>query len=409
MGAPIVIFLKEMLGFGLSSTFTGAVYVLSLLLLIPQKKTLLLFKPNLPCLRLSLIFFGISLLYILMGHYEVNEGEIWKDSIYFGVLVVFFILLLFTSPEIKDYFLPVVVLFTLIGTLMLFYSMITNPFFVVGQRASVVFKSVDGEMTAGNPNMYARNGLFCAIVSYIVLKKGVKIAWWRILNIVNIVLGLLAVLLGQTRGVYLTLFFYISIELLFFSSFNKVILGIINAPRKKKFWNKIFILLFSLFVLYLLKPKLFEILYNYYDNGSQSLEKVIKTIFGATAKENTDMSANIRIENLAFMGEIWEKSPWSYVFGKGYKFYFVDITVMEVLLDYGILGLLSFVTLLFLLFKSSITAIYRNVDPFYIFLGYFYLSILVSTLTTGRPNDYLYFWAPVSLFIRFQVVDKVKK
>jgi hypothetical protein len=65
--------------------------------------------------------------------------------------------------------MPVLILiFTLLTSLALLYSIYTNPEFVLGSRATVQYKSGSGEFT-GNPHVYSRNGLAGFIISMLLI------------------------------------------------------------------------------------------------------------------------------------------------------------------------------------------------------------------------------------------------
>jgi hypothetical protein len=78
-------------------------------------------------------------------------------------------MLVSVSNEVKDYFLPVTVALTFLGSICLIYSMATNPLFVLGQRATVVFG--DGTSASnGNPHVYARNAFAGIFASYFMFQ-----------------------------------------------------------------------------------------------------------------------------------------------------------------------------------------------------------------------------------------------
>jgi hypothetical protein len=400
MGNPLVFFLKENLGFSGGPAFTVGSYLLGFALMTSDDFLKKLYKPNFPMLRLGVVFLTISILYLFFYNDTVTSSyDFQKDIMYYAFTFIFLCLLMSVSNEVKDYFLPIVMIFTLISSLALLYSIIKNPSYVIGMRATVQFG--DGtSYNSGNPHIYARNGFAGFFASYLCLKS--KNIIWRLICLGNILLSLAVIMLTQTRSIFLAFLLALGIYLFFNLKWRNVkdVAKIIFRPQ-----NLIVLSLIIGFILNYLNNRyqLFNILSNYSDIFFASFIKAINTALGLADKEKVDLGAMGRVTSFATFKEIFQNEPQSLILGKGYRFLYMDIPIAEAFLDCGILGFLSFGILNVLIFKESILAIYRGDNKFTLFLGLYYISYFVNIFSTGQPFD-LQYWFPFAVMIRFMGV-----
>jgi hypothetical protein len=108
------------------------------------------------------------------------------------------------------------------------------------------------------------------------------------------------------------------------------------------------------------------------------------------------------VGNLEFLNQFYGE-PHSLILGKGYRFWYMDMPIVEALLDYGIIGLWSFGLMNLLILKESLKAMKARNNPFTMFLAYFYLTYFLGLFTGGRPNDTPY-WFVFAVMIRFMGV-----
>ncbi|MES2519788.1 MAG: hypothetical protein V4585_16855, partial [Bacteroidota bacterium] len=312
-------------------------------------------------------------------------------------IFTFFILLLSVSNDIKDYFLPIVVFLTFLGSVCLIYSMATNPYFIIGQRASVVFG--DGSTTAsGNPHVYARNAFGGVFASYLMLRS--KNFLWKVFSLSNLVLSVVVLVLTQARSILLAFFFTVAI----FCYYN------ISAKSVKNVFVGIFkpqnliliILLFSGFTYFIsTQAKLVSIINLYYDAFTITFTKAILTATGmAEDAKSIDYSAMGRVNSFAEFKKIFFETPWQLILGKGYRFLYMDIPLLETWIDCGIVAFISFATLNWVIFKEALRAIKDGTNPLTTFLGYFYMCYFVGLFTGGEPYGTPY-WFIFCMMIRF--------
>jgi hypothetical protein len=359
------------------------------------------YKPNLPIFRLAAIFIIISLLNFLFVNpfygYSANRYVFTRDLGNYIFIFSFFFLLLGVSNNVKDYFLPIVVVLTFFGSICLIYSMATNPYFIIGQRASVVFG--DGSTTAsGNPHVYARNAFAGIFSSYLMLRA--KNMLWKIFAIANMILSTVVLVLTQARSILLAFFFALAI----FAYYNISVKSITSTVKGLfKPQNLVLITLIIAGVMYFIstQARLMGIINLYYDTVSVTLTKALLTATGQTqSSKDIDYSAMGRVNSFNEFKKILFEKPWQLLLGNGYHFLYMDIPVLEAWVDCGIIAFWSFAMMNWMIFKESLRAIKQNTNPLTIFLGYFYMSYFVGIFTGGEPYGTAY-WFIFCVMIRF--------
>jgi hypothetical protein len=115
-----------------------------------------------------------------------------------------------------------------------------------------------------------------------------------------------------------------------------------------------------------------------------------------------DASALNRVQNINFINKIISRDWFDFIFGKGYKFWYVDIPALEAFVNFGILGVLLFCVFnLFILYYIILGIKTKNV--FQNFISLFYINLFVSAFTSGRPLDFS-FWVFYIILIRFLLI-----
>ena len=401
MGNPLIFFFKEVAGFGGSSVFTLICYALGLLLMISSDDIFKNFyKPNLPLYRLSAIYMAVILFnYFFANPYWGWSGDrstFYRDLGNYILIFGFFFMLLSVSNEVTNYFVPIVVVLTFLGSICLIYSMITNPYFVLGQRATVVFG--DGTTTAsGNPHVYARNAFGGIISSYIMLKSQKSL--WRIFSLANMVLSVVVLVLTQARSISLTFFITLVIFVYYNVSIKSVQNGIINLFKLR---NIILIVLLVSGIAYFISTqvKLMAIINLYYDGFWGNFSKAFLTASGQQTASTVDYSALGRVNKFATFKKTLFEEPYNMILGKGYRFLYMDIPILETLIDCGIVAFVSFGLMAWVMFKESIKAIKRESRPFTTFLGYYFMCYFITLATGGEPYGVSY-WFIFCVMIRF--------
>ena len=401
MGSPLIFFFKEVSGFGGGSVFTIASLILGLLMMIsPDDLFRKFYKPYLPAYRLAVIFMTVILINFFFINpfygYSANSGIFFRDLINYASIFVFFILLLGVSNEVKDYFLPIVVFLTFTGSICLIYSMATNANFTIGQRASVVFG--DGTTTAsGNPHVYARNAFAGVFSSYIMLKN--RSTLWKLFSLSNMILSLLVLVLTQARSILLA-FFFTMIIFFYYNISSKSVKSAFKSAIKPQ--NVFLFILFLSGIVYFIstQAKLVSIINLYYDAFSITFTKAILTATGMEDAKTIDYSALGRVNSFGTFKKVLFESPWELILGKGYRFLYMDIPILETWIDCGIIAFWSFAMMNLVLFREALRAIKDGTNQFTTFLGYFYMCYFVTLFTGGEPYGIAY-WFVFCVMIRF--------
>ncbi|MEA5139808.1 hypothetical protein [Arcicella rigui] len=402
MGNPLIFFFKEVLGFGGSSVFTIFSLVMGLVLMIaPEDIFRKFWKPNIPITRLAFYFLFLAFVYYLFfnpyfGFFSENIYVFYRDLGNFIFIFVFLFLLVSVSNEIKDYFLPIVVIFTFFGSICLIYSMATNPYFVIGQRATVVFG--DGTTTSsGNPHVYARNAFAGIYSSYFLLKQ--RSFFWKILSSLNLILSGVVLILAQARSILLAFLFSLML-FVYFNTSKKTIQKAVSVLIKPR--NLLMIAFVIWLIIYFIssQPHLVNIINLYYETFLTTFTKAMLTAFGMVDEENVDLSAMGRINNLEVVKKTFIDNPWLFLFGGGFKYFYIDIPVLETLTDLGVLGFLAFSLMNLMIFIEALKAMKSQNNTFTMFLGYFYLTYFVGIFTGGEPFGTAY-WFIFAVMMRF--------
>lgn len=409
MGPPLIFFFKEVLGFGGGSTFTLASYGLGLLLMVsPDDIFKKLYKPNFPMYRLAAIYMGVILFnYFFANPYWGWSGDrsvFYRDLGNYILIFSFFFMLISVSNDVTEYFVPIVVALTFLGSICLIYSMKTNPNFVIGQRATVVFG--DGSTTAsGNPHVYARNAFAGIFASYVMLKS--KQTLWRIFSLANILLSGVVLIMTQARSILLGFIFTLFIFLYYNVSAKTIKNGIVSLAKPR---NIALIALLFTGVIYFIstQTKLVTIINLYYEGFVGNFSKALLTASGQETSKTIDYSSLGRVNNITTFKKMIFEEPYNLILGKGYRFLYMDIPILEPLIDCGIIAFLSFMALNWLMFKESIKAIKNQTSPFTTFLGYFYMCYFITLFTNGEPYG-IYYWFVFAVMIRFLGIKYIKK
>ena len=409
MGSPLIFFAKEVSGFGGGSGFTVASLILGLALMVsPSDLFRKFYKPYLPAYRLAVIFLFVALINFIFVNpfygYSANSMVFFRDLLNYISIFAFFILLLGVSNNVKDYFLPIVVFFTFVGSVALIYSMATNVNFIIGQRASVVFG--DGSTTAsGNPHVYARNAFAGIFSSYIMLKN--KNIFWKLFSLANMILSLVVLVLTQARSILLAFFFTMAIFLYYNVSAKSIKKVFINIFKPQTLF--LISLLFSGITYFIsTQAKILAIINMYYDTFTVTFTKAILTATGMGDAETIDYSAMGRVNTFADFKKVFFETPWDLILGKGYRYLYMDIPVLETWIDCGIIAFVSFGLLNWMIFKEALKAIKDGTNPLTTFLGYFYMCYFVTLFTGGEPYGIAY-WFVFCVMIRFLGIRYIQK
>ncbi|MVM41908.1 hypothetical protein GO730_36585 [Spirosoma sp. HMF3257] len=406
-GYPLIFFFRETMRLAPGSTaFTAAALAGGLVLMIPFTVLRRIYRPNLTMFWMGVIFLLMSILYMYLYNGVPGYQDAGRDMIYYAYMLIFIFLLISIPNEIIPVFIPVVVLFTLASNLGLVYSLITDPTWAIGQRATITLNN--GDPGSGNPHAFSRNAFMGVIACAIWLLRPKTHVIFRLLSFFAGILNIAVLVLTQTRSAIVA--FILAVGL--FLYFNVRPAQIRTAARSlvKPIPIAIMVLGF-LGVLYFFQRYLtvYLVLYDYVTAfATRNLETVYALLGlkaqGADYKAALDDSTANRSVSATFLRNVFLGHLHMLILGYGYKFLYLDVPIMEALADQGIVGLALFGGVIGMSGYYAFGIMRRNPNPLSVFLAYFFLLILIQSITNGRPYE-ISFWFPLALMIRFMGVD----
>lgn len=404
MGSGFVFFIRMFIpNVGNPSFVTFFFQILSLILLYSTKSHKTLFKGNFIIFLIYFIFILFSSIYFVL--WNIEPGNRLIDIAYISVSIVYLLFLHKIDYSISKNLLIGILILSFIINLSVVYASFTDPNFGIGMRATVNFSKT--QEFSGNPHVYAKNGLTSIIISLLFLFKskiknfGAYIFFW-----ICLFTGIAIMFLTLVKTAILISPFVVILFLFTFlinKNQHSIPLEKENSTFNLKPILSLGLILFILSFFYTNYLK--DIIDSYGTIAVRFVSKSINTILGnAEGSLGFDSSTYTRVENLQKLKNLLLDHPYYFIFGNGYRFYYVDVPIAEVFMNFGIIGLFIFVTYLVIIYTFSIKNIFMSTDMFQIFLSIYILSTFLSTFTQGRPLDYNFF-IHSSFYIRFLGVN----
>ncbi|MPR36786.1 hypothetical protein [Salmonirosea aquatica] len=396
-GFPLVFFIRDTLHIGpASNVFTAYFFGLALILMFPTHLFTRLYKPNFTLLKYAVLFLAIALYHFFVFN---NSGFDWFVEIgNFAFTFAFLFLLIHVPNEVKDTLVPILFLFAFFSNLTLIYSLLTDPNWKIGMRAAVTFENA-GAQEGGNPHIAARNGLVCMLT-------GAVLAWRynhlliKLFLIVSIIFSLAVIILAQVKSSLLA----IGLMVCFFLFFNARFSNIAKIGRSIFRVRNIVILALLIVGLNVFLSRysdLYSLLYGYWFGFQTKLMDVIFTASGVKVSSTAvvDASAMGRVTSITYFMNSFG-NPALLIIGAGYKNVFMDVPILESIINHGIFGFIFFFGFNYHLFMCTVRELRKPTNPLTLFLAYFFVYFLVLLISNGRPYD-VSFWFPYAVMIRF--------
>ncbi len=288
----------------------------------------------------------------------------------------------------------------------LVYSLITNPSWAVGQRATITLG--DSDDGSGNPHAFARNAFMGVVACAVWLVRPNTNILFRLFSLFSGVFSVAILVLTQTRSSVVALL----IALAFFVYFNVRPAQIRQTVRSLIKPVPILTMLAGLGVLLFFLRRygdVYGILYGYVVAFTErNLENVYALLGlkaqGVAYRATLDASAANRSGSAVFLTNVLVGHLHQLVVGYGYKNLYLDIPIVEALTNQGLIGFILFAGINGGVLYYAVGVMARNPNPLSTFLAYFYMLVLVQLFTNGRPYE-ISFWFPLALMIRFLGVD----
>ncbi len=406
-GYPIIFFLKETLKLAPGSTVFTAIFLIGgFVLMVPFSLFRRLYKPNYTLFWLCMGFLAVTTVYMFF-YTSVGYAGIVTDLLYYAFILIFLFLLINIPNDILKDIVPVIIVFTFISSLVLIYALIKDPFWAIGQRAAITYGGETAEERSGNPHVFARNSIISILASLIWALRGKTNIIVRILCVINAAVALAVLVLTQTRSSIVALILIIVVFLLFNVRADRI-RSVGRAITRPSTLIAIALVFFAISFFFRRYSDIYYLLYGYvFGFVEKNLENVY-ALLGMKVNNQTvvlDDSAANRSTSATFLMNVIVGHLHTLFLGEGYKFMYLDIPLVESLINHGIIGFFFFGGFNLVVLYHAFYAMRVNPHPFSTFLAYFYLYIFVLVLTGGRPYD-TSFWHPFALMIRFLGVEK---
>ena len=278
----------------------------------------------------------------------------------------------------------------------------TDPDWTLGQRAAIQF-GPPGEKL-GNPHVFARNaqiGLLCCLMwgsrpNQSFLLRFIAIS----LVIFNIVIMMLTFSKSAILSTAVAAFVYA------FANFRH------TSPQKifKTLTSPLSLIVVSMpflgFIgLVIARPEIWDIITLYGDMIFGRFSENILALLGAENEKGNlaelDGSSVNRAMSWTYVTYAVIGDPLGLLMGYGYKFFFMDIPLLETLINQGLFGFLLYSFVFYRLGKEAFLITYEgNKTDIEVLCAYLFYLFLVSYFTSGRPYE-MATLHPLCLFVRF--------
>ncbi|MBO0952411.1 hypothetical protein [Fibrella forsythiae] len=401
-GYPLIFFIKETLQVAPgSANFTAGFLLLGMALMIPSTALKKYYTPNMPVLNALVGFIVMSIIYSFMFN-EVAIGDRGRDLIFYFFVLLFLFLLVNVPNEITEQIVIVAVLFTLVSNIGLVYSLITDPDWHLGQRAAIQF-GMPGEKS-GNPHVFSRNAQIGLLACLMWANRAKQSFIIKIIGISLAIFNIIILMLTFSKSAILstTLLAVMHLVIQARTMTPKQVFRIIFSPLSLIVAAMPFV---GFFVLIILKPEIWDIIYLYGDMIFGRFSENILALLGAeTAKGDLaelDGSSVNRVMSWTYTTYAVIGNPLGLIMGYGYKFFFLDIPVLEALINQGLFGFLMYGHVIYQLGKESLKVAYKGGHTdIETFAAYLFLFGLVGQFTGGRPYE-MAVLHPLCFYLRF--------
>jgi hypothetical protein len=417
---PLIYFLRDVVGMAKgSSFFTLFMMVGPMLLCFPFINLKKLYVPNIILYKLSGYFIFLGFIYLMV--FAPNRG--WFTNTYYelGVMAVIAYLYFFLSTvsieNLNKYFVELAIIITTIGGILFLIYLLKNPFFVIGQRASITYGNSDTE-GFGNPHIYAKASYLGVVASvlYISRTKGLLIA---LANFACILIHIVILGLTQSMTTIATFLLFLSLYSYFNLSLVKVYLTTKKILLSPIFWIFLTIFIYQANIFY---QKNAGHIVNITLTITKRIDVLGETFFPyfyqnkdnrVVYKQRIDGSASARIDNYGVLTSTFSKNLSKgnllpVLFGNGYHKLYVDVPVLEALHSFGLVGFLLFMTF-YIYMGWQVLREMKNPQSFATeYIAYAYLYFMLYTFSGGFIIDYIR-WGFFAFVCRFLPVTLKKE
>lgn len=399
-GSPIIHFFRDFMGVLPKSPLVMPLFsVIFFIMILSFGHLKKIFEPNKNISIFAWCFLGYSMFMALITDQPIKSAVEAFNYLFLGI---YFYLICGVNIKVSKIIVPIVVIVTLLDNLALLIAFIKNPFTQIGQRA--IISDVGWGEGAGNPSLYSFMA-FAGIIASILIINHRRIIW-KLIAVANISTSIIVILMTLIRATIFT----IILCLVFYLIFN-----FRHLLKKKNFsaWYNFgisksnfivlsFIVVVGITSIFVLNKKVIDSMYTYVEHSYSFASNVVETILagGKGKKAMADVSAANRVTTFNYSIQLLTDDPIKLIYGYGYRFLYVDIPIIQVFLEEGLIGLFLILMFHYYVSKNVILAAQISNNKWIQFWIYYYILLLMNSVSRGQPYD-PYFWNYFLTIARF--------
>jgi hypothetical protein len=400
-GSPIIHFFRDFVGILpktplIMPVFSALFFVMIFFTLESYKK---LYKPNFNISTAAWCFLGYSMFLAVLSEYTPKP---MIEILNYTFLGIYFYLLCGVNKNVAQEITPIIILITLFDNLALLIAFIRNPLTQLGQRA-IISDAGWGE-GAGNPSLYSFMA-FTGIIASIIYYNKARILF-KMVSIATIFTSIAVILMTMIRATMITIvlcgLFYLFFN--FKNIFRKSNIGAWynRGLSKSNFFLLATVLMAFALVFVFISPKVLDSLYLYIERSTSTLTNVIEALIKTKETKTgfVDPSAANRLDTINYSFKYLMDEPLKIIYGFGYRFLYVDVPILQVLLEEGVIGLLLILMFHYYVIKNVTLAVQVSNNQWIMLWVYYYILLALTSFTRGQPYD-PYFWNYFLTIARF--------
>lgn len=393
---PIVFIVRDGFGVGPSgSTFTILYWGLGILMLMPLNIFRTIYLPN---RMLFACWFGFIVLgWLYWQYYPSPNGypERVRETLTYIIPLIFLFASMYYPNDKVHIILIVMVFYSLIASAGLLYSLTRDPHWTFGERAAIKFAA---NTQNSNPHAYANNAL-CGVLAALIVSGRVKSIIIKVFYYLVAVFSMGVLILARTN---ISLIGLAIMAIIYFTLHGKQVVTSIFRPRVLAIMAVVYGIVALLLAQFRFASYALSV---YFNTFISRFGKVIYTVTGVEVDQKSaeiDYSSVNRVYSFRYVYEIFlgEGSWGKILFGEGYKAQFFDVPALEALVNQGILGFILFNSFFLVMGLIAVQQFFRPASDLSKFMAYFSIVILIALFSGARPID-LSMWLVYVFYIRF--------
>jgi hypothetical protein len=403
-GSPIIHFFRDFMGVLPKSPLIMPIFsVIFFIMILSFGHLKKIFLPNRNISIFAWCFLGYSMFMALITDQPIKSAIEAFNYLFLGI---YFYLICGVNIKVSKVIIPIVVLVTLGDNLALLIAFIKNPFTQIGQRA--IISDVGWGEGAGNPSLYSFMAFAGIIASLLILNHRRII--WKLIAVANISTSIVVILMTLIRATIFTgilcLAFYLVFNLKYFVKKPKLTKWYDFGISKSNFIVLSFLVVIGIASIFVLNKKVVESMYTYVEHSYNFASNVVETILagGKGKKATADISAANRVTTFNYSMQLLTDNPIKMIYGYGYRFLYVDIPIIQVFLEEGLIGLFLILMFHYYVSKNVILAAQIANNKWIQFWIYYYILLIMNSVSRGQPYD-PYFWNYFLTIARFMKSD----